>query len=134
MGSEGCAFEELHGGKGFGVRNTEGERLLEFAVANDLVVENTRSTKRDSHLATYCSSIHKTQIDYILYRKSFYTAVYNVKVIPSEECAQQHNLLVCTFKVSLPKAKSATSLSVSVPGNSGIQLLLKSTMLPLRKE
>ena len=32
------------------------------------------------------------------------------------------------------RQKSATSLSVSVPGNSGIQLLLKSTMLPSRKE
>ena len=74
-------------------------------MANDLVVGNTRFTKRESHLATYCSGIHKTQIDFILYHKSFRTAVYNVKVIPSEECAQQLNLLVCDFKVSLPKAK-----------------------------
>ena len=63
VGSEGCGFEEVHGGKGFGVRNTEGERLLEFAVANEIVVGNTRFTKRESHLATYCSGIHKTQID-----------------------------------------------------------------------
>ena len=66
MGSEGCGFEEVHGGKGFGVRNAEGERLLEFAVANDLVVGNTRLTKRESHLAIYCSGINKSH--YILYR------------------------------------------------------------------
>ena len=39
MGSECSGYEEVHGGKGFGVRNAEGERL--FAVANDLVVGNT---------------------------------------------------------------------------------------------
>ena len=65
IGTVGFGFEEVHGGKGFGVRNAEGKRLLEFAVANDLFVGNTLFTKRESHLATYCSGIHKTQIDYM---------------------------------------------------------------------
>ena len=105
VGAAGCGFEEVHGSRGFGVRNTEGERVLEFAVANDLVVGNTRFIKRESHLVTYNSGNHRTQIDYILYRKSFIKAVHDVKVIPFEECAQQHNLLVCDFTVCIPKAK-----------------------------
>ena len=41
VGADSNGFEEVHHGKGFGVRNVEGERLLEFALANDLVVGNT---------------------------------------------------------------------------------------------
>ena len=34
-------YEDVHGGNGYGMRNTEGKRILEFAVAHDLVVGNT---------------------------------------------------------------------------------------------
>ena len=34
-------YEDVHGGNGYGLRNTEGKRILEFAVAHDLVVGNT---------------------------------------------------------------------------------------------
>ena len=105
VGADSNGFEEVHHGKGFGVRNVEVERLLEFALANDLVVGNTCFRKRVSHLVTYSSSNHSTQIDYILYRKSFRKAVNDVKVIPTEECVQQHNLLICDFTVCIPSAK-----------------------------
>ena len=83
----------------------EGERLLEFALANDLVVRNTCFRKRVSSLVTYSCSNHITLIYYILYRKSFRKAVNDVKVIPSEERVQQHNLLICDFTVCIPSAK-----------------------------
>ena len=60
--------------------------LLEFAIANDLGVSNTWFKKRDSHLI---SSGHSTQIDYVLYHKSFSSAISNVKVILNEKCAKQ---------------------------------------------
>ena len=78
---------------------------MEFALANDLVVGNTCFRKRVSHLVTYSSSNHSTQIDYIIYRKSFRKAVNDVKVIPTEECVQQHNLLICDLTVCIPSAK-----------------------------
>ena len=40
-------------GYGYGVRNTEGEMLLEFADAMNLVVANTWFTKDDYQLVTY---------------------------------------------------------------------------------
>ena len=40
---------------GYRNRNIEGDRLLEFAVANNLNVGNTQFKKRDSHLITYSS-------------------------------------------------------------------------------
>ena len=105
VGADSNRFEEVHHGKGFGVRNVEGERLLEFALANDLVVGYTCFRKRVSHLVTYSSSNHSTQINYILYRKSFRKVVNDVKVIPTEECVQQHDLLICDFTVCIPSAK-----------------------------
>ncbi|CAH1263777.1 Hypp2763 [Branchiostoma lanceolatum] len=105
VGEDVHGFEEVHGGHGFGDRNAEGERLLEFALANDLLVGNTLFIKRESHLVTYTSGNHRTQIDYILFRRSFRKAVTNVKVIPGEECARQHQLLVCDFVVRSPAVR-----------------------------
>ena len=64
------------------------KKLLEFALANDLIVGNTCFRKRESHLVIYSSSKHSTQIDYMLYRKSFWKAVNDVKTNPTDECVQ----------------------------------------------
>ena len=45
-------------------------------------------------------------MDYILYSKSFCRTVRDVKVIPSEECIQQHRLVVCDFTVHIPHKKA----------------------------
>ena len=33
VGADASAYNEVHGGHGFGARNSEGESILEFAVA-----------------------------------------------------------------------------------------------------
>ena len=102
IGSQSTGFEEVHGGQAIGKRNTEGERILEFAFANELVVGNTWFKKKPEHLVTYQSGNAAAQIDFILYRRSFRKQVSNVKVILGEECASQHRLLVGDFRVSIP--------------------------------
>ena len=97
IGSHSTAFENVQGGQALGKRNHEGERLLEFAVANELVVGNSWFKKKFKHLVTYQSEDCKTQIDYILYKRSFRKMVSNVKVIVGEECATQHRLVVGDF-------------------------------------
>ena len=97
VGEKAGGFEDVHGGFGYGTRNSEGEWILEFAMANNLFVANTCFMKRESHLVTYNSGGFKSQIDFILYRKTFKSMVKNVKVIPGEECVLQHHLLVCVF-------------------------------------
>ena len=105
VGREAQGFEKVHGGRGFGERNDEGVSILEFAVANNLLVGNTWFIKRESHLITYCSGDDRTQVDYALYRQGFRNAVTDVKVIPGEECAPQHHLLVVDFTVRPPPPK-----------------------------
>ena len=102
IGFQSTGIEEVHGGQAIGKRNTEGERILAFAFANELVVGNTWFKKKSEHLVTYQSGNAATQIDFILYRRSFRKQVSNVKVILGEECASQQRLLVGDFRVSIP--------------------------------
>ena len=65
-----------------------------------LVTHNFK--KRDLHLITWENN---SQIECILYPKSFKKSVINVKVIPGEGCTLQHHLLVCELKIITSKIK-----------------------------
>ena len=47
----------------------EGEDILDFAVAFDLMIANTFFKKRESHLVTFSSGQHSSQIDFVLARR-----------------------------------------------------------------
>ena len=57
-----------YGGMGFGTRNAEGERILEFGDAVGMVVCNTLFKKEDSKLITYHSGDNRSMIDYLMVR------------------------------------------------------------------
>ena len=90
VGKSSEGYEGVHDGFGFGSRNKEGERLLEFGTATDMVVCNTLFRKRLSRLITYESGSCQTKIDYILVRKSDRKVVKDVKVVSGEECVSQY--------------------------------------------
>jgi len=105
-------FEGVHSGKGFGLRNTEGEMLLEFSDAMGLTVCITWFTKKDQHKITYESGGFKTQVDYILIRKQDRKWVSNIRVIQSEACIPQHKLVICDMKlVENPKKRKEIFVS-----------------------
>ena len=83
-----------YGGVGFGTRNAEGERILEFADALGMVVCNTFFKKEDSKLITYQSGDNISMIDYLMVRKTDCYLVKDVKVISSEECVPQHQMVI----------------------------------------
>ena len=87
----------MHGGLEIGKINADLERVLEFPVANNLVVANSWFKKRSEHLVTYQSGLYSTQIDYMLCRGRLLKYVTNVKVITGEESASQHELVVASF-------------------------------------
>ena len=102
IGASAAGYEEVHGGLVFGKKNADGERVLEFSVANNLLVANSWFKKKSEHLVTYQSGLYSTQIDYMLCRKKLLKYVTNVKVIPGEECAQ-HKLVVAVLRIPLIK-------------------------------
>ena len=50
-------------------------------------------------MITFSSADNKSQIDYILVKRSFLKYVRDVKVIRNEECVTQHKLLVADITV-----------------------------------
>jgi len=82
IGTERAGYEDIHGGHAIGRRNDEGERLLEFANANDLVVGNSVFEKQPKYLVVYQSGDANTQIDFLLYRRSFRRHVTKRKIHP----------------------------------------------------
>ena len=72
VGRAGTEYREVHGGMGYGRSepDVEGERILEYALAFDLLLGNTCFKKRDSHLITYKSGNAATQTDFILFPRA----------------------------------------------------------------
>lgn len=91
----------MHGGFGYGDRNQEGEEILNLAVAYDLMLANTFFRKRQSHIVTFSSGQHSSQIDFFLTRREDKRACVDCKVIPGEFVVSQHRLLVFDFSLRI---------------------------------
>jgi len=63
---DGC--DGVHGGYGFGERNADGEQILEFCDAMELIVTNTCFKRQKNKLATYVSGGTASAINYLLLR------------------------------------------------------------------
>ncbi|XP_040925587.1 craniofacial development protein 2-like [Betta splendens] len=94
VGARQEGYEDYHGEQGFGTRNEEGCKILDFAEAHNLAVTKTYFKKRPFHLITYASGGRSTQIHYWLTNRRNMNLVTNTKVIPSDNVAPQHHLLV----------------------------------------
>ncbi|XP_026016523.1 uncharacterized protein LOC113017592 [Astatotilapia calliptera] len=101
-------YHRFHGGQGFGTRNDEGCRVLDYAEAHDLAMTNTFFKKKPAHLITYSSGGRDTQIDYWLVRRPHLSLVTNVKVIPSTNIGPQHRLLVMDLRLNLGQRRRRT--------------------------
>jgi exonuclease III len=53
VGTDNVGWEQVMGRHGYGERNERGERLLEFASKNDLLITNTRFQQKDSRKWTW---------------------------------------------------------------------------------
>ena len=94
IGSSNVGYDGTHGAFGFGSRNTDGSRILEFADGLNLVICNTLFTKQEAKLVIYVAGPVKSTVDCIMLRQEDKAKVRNVKVISSEECVPKHKLLV----------------------------------------
>jgi hypothetical protein len=97
VGSTRVCFDGVHGGFGYGSRNQEGEGILNFTLAYDLIIVNTLFRKRLSHLVTFSNGQHCNQIDFILTKREDMHACLDCKVIPEECVVPQHKLVVADF-------------------------------------
>ena len=105
VGSSNAGYEGTHGGFGYGSRNADGSRILEFADGLNLVICNTLFTKQEAKLVTYSAGPVKSTVDYIMVRQEDKAKICNVKVITSEECVPKHKLLVMDMRFKATKRR-----------------------------
>jgi hypothetical protein len=79
---------------------------LNFALAYNLIVANTLFRKRVSHLVTFSSGQHCSQIDFILVRRKDRHACLDCKVTPGECVMPQQKLVVVDFRFRLHLQRS----------------------------
>jgi hypothetical protein len=91
-------FDGVHEDFGYGSRNQEGEGILNFALAYDLIIANTLFRKRISRLVTFNNGQHCSQIDFILTRREDRRACLDCKVISGECVVPQHKLVIADFR------------------------------------
>jgi len=103
--SSNVGYDGMHGGFGYGDRNADGSRIIEFADGLNLVICNTLFMKQESQLVTYAAGPVKSTVDYIIVRQEDKAKVRNVKVIPNEECVPKHKLLVIDMQFSMRKRR-----------------------------
>ncbi|VDP62918.1 unnamed protein product [Heligmosomoides polygyrus] len=94
--------ERVHGGKGIGLINPDGKRIVDLAIAHDLAVCSTFFAKRESQKVTYASGGRRTEVDHILVQRAARKTVRDVKVIPGEDVASQYRPLVADLSIPLP--------------------------------
>ncbi|XP_071718240.1 uncharacterized protein [Rutidosis leptorrhynchoides] len=94
IGTDSEGYTGVHGSFGYGVRNEEGRSILEFSVAQELVVANSFFKKTEAQLATFHSGGHSSQIDYLLLRKGDLRACRDCRALTTWTCSSQHRLLV----------------------------------------
>ena len=81
VGTNVDGYDGVHGGCGFGEKNADGERILEFCDAMELIVTNTCFKRQKNKLATCVSGDTVSAIAYLLLRRCDRRIIKNVKVI-----------------------------------------------------
>jgi tRNA(His) 5'-end guanylyltransferase len=71
---------------------------LNFTLTYDLLIANILFRKRESHLVTFRSGQHSSQIDFILARREDRRVCFDCKVLPGECVVPQHKLVVADFR------------------------------------
>ncbi|KAG5581818.1 hypothetical protein H5410_052445 [Solanum commersonii] len=67
--------------------------------------DNSCFPKIENHLVTFCSTVAKTQIDYLLLKKGDKGLCKDCKVTPSDNHTIQHKLLVMDLEIKRERGK-----------------------------
>jgi hypothetical protein len=96
IGSNRVCFEGVYGVFRYESRK-QGEGILNFSLAYNLIIKNTLFRKIISHLVTFSSGQHCSQIDFILARRENMDTCLDYKVISREWVVPKYRLVVADF-------------------------------------
>ena len=107
VGSRNTDCEQVMGKHGVGVRNDNGERLVEFCSLNDMVICGTIFPHKNIHKTTWTSPDDKTtnQIDHILVNRKYRSSVMDTRAMRGANVGSDHYLVVAKMRVKLKANK-----------------------------
>nr|XP_016451037.1 PREDICTED: uncharacterized protein LOC107775775 [Nicotiana tabacum] len=94
IGSSSSSYSEVHNGFGFGEKNRGGTLLLDFVKAFELAIANSRFPKKEDHLHTFQSTVAKTQIDYLLFKRYDRGLCKDYKIVPSDTLVTHIGIMI----------------------------------------
>ena len=105
VGSDNRGHERVMGKHGLGVDNDNGERLIDFCAANDLVIGGTLFPHKSIHKGTWVSPDDRTvnQIDHICISGRFRSSLQDVHVARAAEIGSDHYLVIGKLRLKLKK-------------------------------
>src|ERR1700733_9163342 len=105
VGSENAGWEKVMGKFGYGNRNERGERLLEFAADNELMICNTRLQQKECRKWTWrsCDGKTKNMIDLIMIDTRWTTSVQQCRTYQGADVSSDHSLVMANIKIKLKK-------------------------------
>ncbi|GFR74649.1 craniofacial development protein 2-like [Elysia marginata] len=100
-------MDDVVGPHGLGQKNERGERLVEWAQRNEVIIANNWFEQPPRMKWTWKSpgDGSRNQIDFILISKRFRNAPLISKALPSADCYSDHVLLMGKIRVKLRKQK-----------------------------
>uniref|UniRef100_A0A8D8YRG1 Craniofacial development protein 2 n=1 Tax=Cacopsylla melanoneura TaxID=428564 RepID=A0A8D8YRG1_9HEMI len=101
----GCQKDHVTGYYGYGDRNCRGERLIQFCKDKDLVIANTlfKQPLNRRYTWTNATTGNKSQIDFIIVKKTDQKSVLQSKSYPGADINSDHNLLFMKIRLQSKK-------------------------------
>jgi len=106
VGQDNTDYERVMGKHGVGIRNDNGERLVEFCAMNNLVIGGTLFPHRDIHKLTWNSpnGRDRNQIDHLMINGMWRRSLLDVRTKRGAEVGSDHHLVMALVKLKLKKS------------------------------
>ncbi|XP_047117394.1 uncharacterized protein LOC124798156 [Schistocerca piceifrons] len=103
VGSENEGLEHIMGVHGMGIRNVNGELLIDTCAQHDLVIGGTLFPHRNCHKITWVSPDHVTenQIDHIVISRKFRHSLLDVRNRRGADVGSDHHLVLAEFRLKI---------------------------------
>ncbi|KAJ8391318.1 hypothetical protein AAFF_G00091050 [Aldrovandia affinis] len=107
VGAENDSCDRAIGRHGCGVRNNNGQRLVDFCLKNNCVVGGTIFPHKTTHKLTWKSpdGLTTNQIDHILINRKWHRSLQDVRVCRGADVNSDHYLVMANIKLKLRKVR-----------------------------